>query len=79
MNIIFLFLEEDDWKWVDESPFEYNNWQDGEPNNNDDSRYCAYMYNWAGTWDDTLCTDEHQFICKAKKSEFLISIKNNTF
>ena len=65
--MFFISTEEDDWQWVDETPYEYNNWQDGEPNNLDDFRYCAKLYSW-GTWDDTLCTEELGYICKAKKN-----------
>ena len=67
-----MLIEEDDWQWVDESPFDYNNWQDGDPNNSDDSRYCAYMYSSWGTWDDAPCTDGHEYICKAKKSKLFL-------
>ena len=67
--------EEDDWQWVDESPYDYNNWQEGEPNNLDGLRYCAKMYSWAPTWDDTLCTEEHGYICKTKKSKFVIPFR----
>ena len=58
---------------MDETPFDYNNWHDGEPNSNDDLRYCAKIYeasvgdDYVGTWDDDMCDHLNGFICERKR------------
>ena len=72
--------EHDIWSWVDQTPFEYSNWQEGEPNNLDDSRYCAKVYvtgvgeEMLGKWDDTLCDKYLGFICEIKKGEKVLNL-----
>ena len=70
------------WNWVDETPFDYNNWHDGEPNHNDDFNYCAKIYeavgdDYVGTWDDDLCNNLNGFICEKKRSKHFIPIQHD--
>ena len=52
-----LLIVQGTWNWVDQTPFEYNNWQEGEPNHLDDFKYCAKIYETGvgeemlGKWD----------------------------
>ena len=66
------------WNWVDQTPFEYNNWQEGEPNHLDDFKYCAKIYETGvgeemiGKWDDTLCDEPHSFLCEKPRCKHFI-------
>ena len=64
------------WNWVDQSAYDYNHWWTGEPNHNDDMRYCAQLYAYGvgedmlGYWDDTLCSFVgNGYICERKRSK----------
>ena len=80
-NLIYLISEHDIWSWVDQTPFDYNNWQEGEPNNLDDNRYCSKVYatgvgeEMLGKWDDTLCEYPLAFICEIKRGEKVFKFK----
>ena len=73
---------------MDQTPYDYNNWQSGEPNFADDFRYCAKVYEYGvgedyiGKWDDTLCDNKLGFICEKKRCMykwFIIVIPNSIF
>ena len=73
---------------MDQTPYDYNNWQAGEPNFADDFRYCAKVYEYGvgedyiGKWDDTLCDTKLGFICEKKRcmyTWFIIVIPNSMF
>nr|XP_039269898.1 uncharacterized protein LOC120344668 isoform X2 [Styela clava] len=51
------------WRWIDGSPFNYVNWNSGEPNNvnNED---CVEMVVDHGYWNDLSCGDSRGYICE---------------
>ncbi|XP_069468594.1 C-type lectin BfL-2-like [Ambystoma mexicanum] len=49
--------------WTDGSPFNYQNWSPGEPNNYMNVEFCIEMYP-TGKWNDVPCTHKQPFICK---------------
>uniref|UniRef100_A0A1I8HVV4 C-type lectin domain-containing protein n=1 Tax=Macrostomum lignano TaxID=282301 RepID=A0A1I8HVV4_9PLAT len=54
------------WMWtVDETPMDYNNWNEGEPNNLEGEENCAEMY-LSGKWNDIRCVYRLPYICKKK-------------
>ena len=56
-----------DYGWSDGTPFDYLNWADAEPNN--DEERCVEMYAGSRRWNDQVCDSERGYVCKAKKSE----------
>jgi hypothetical protein len=46
------------WSWITGEPFQYTNWNPGEPNNSGDEGYINTYRN--GTWNDTKATDRLQ-------------------
>ena len=71
MSYYLLLLVHGQWNWVDLTAYNYKNWNDGEPNANDDLRYCAQVYKDSGHWDDTQCTQLKGYICKRRRSKIL--------
>lgn len=60
-----------EWNWADLTAYNYHHWHEGEPNSNDDLRYCAQIYPDSGDWDDTQCTKLRGYICKKRRSKIL--------
>ncbi|KAK4312213.1 hypothetical protein Pmani_016336 [Petrolisthes manimaculis] len=58
----------DNWHWIDGSPYIYNYWGDGEPNNSQGGEHCGEMivteYLFDGDWNDQICSMELPYICK---------------
>jgi hypothetical protein len=54
---------EDTFAWVDGSPFAYENWLDGEPDDTDHTQNCVAM---TGTlrWSDLPCEGQSPFVCE---------------
>uniref|UniRef100_A0AC34Q770 C-type lectin domain-containing protein n=1 Tax=Panagrolaimus sp. JU765 TaxID=591449 RepID=A0AC34Q770_9BILA len=50
------------WAWIDGSPFEYQNWQNGLPAT-DVSHICGAEYASDGTWFASICNTERPFVC----------------
>ncbi|XP_077993134.1 macrophage mannose receptor 1-like [Glandiceps talaboti] len=67
---------EDGWEWVDGTPYSFQNWASGEPNNYDndgdgDGEDCVrleYEQSKRGEWNDKGCGYSHGFICKRPKT-----------
>jgi len=52
----------------DDSPIEWKNWSDGQPNNLNSGQDCAVVRNdWNGKWDDRQCNDQRSFVCVRHK------------
>ena len=50
--------------WTDGTPFNFNRWAGGEPNNAGDED-CAHLAPWAGgDWNDMFCLQERPYICR---------------
>uniref|UniRef100_A0A3P9KK49 Macrophage mannose receptor 1 n=1 Tax=Oryzias latipes TaxID=8090 RepID=A0A3P9KK49_ORYLA len=54
--------------WSDGSPFEFENWGYGEPNNHMDSEHCTEIHQYYGQyWNDRNCESYNDWICQVKK------------
>ena len=61
------------FQWLDGTKFDYENWDRGEPNNNDaDGENClafsSLIFGKPGKWHDRSCGNKYTFVCK--KSAF---------
>nr|XP_034991462.1 C-type lectin-like [Zootoca vivipara] len=58
--------EKRDWKWIDDSVFNYNNWNRLQPNNYDGRQYCVVLQRITGflKWNDRRCDSLNTYICK---------------
>ncbi|XP_034992792.2 C-type lectin-like [Zootoca vivipara] len=54
------------WRWSDESSYNYRNWMQGEPNNLWNSEYCVALRASTGykRWIDAVCKKHKAYICK---------------
>ncbi|MBM4780919.1 MAG: hypothetical protein GQE15_24750 [Archangiaceae bacterium] len=50
------------WAWNDGTPFDFTNWQLGEPNGGSNEN-CLHQYG-SGTWNDAPCTGFDNFACQ---------------
>lgn len=57
-------VQEDEFVWTDGSFYNFTYFNDGEPNNDNDSEDCVYR-DLTGGWNDHPCENEKPFICKA--------------
>ncbi|XP_078318954.1 uncharacterized protein LOC111119491 [Crassostrea virginica] len=56
--------EEGEWEWVGgDFPWNYTNWQLGEPNNRNNAD-CNSMFASSGQWHDNICHKQLQFVCE---------------
>jgi len=53
------------FEWNDHSPFDYTNWEPGEPNNAGNGEDCVEYYPWDKMWNDDDCNKEFPFVCQA--------------
>ena len=56
------------WEWSDGTPWDYTNWQPGEPNDAGGNEDCAGMLENQGQWNDKQCSDQRTFVCKKGKN-----------
>ncbi|MEC7984726.1 MAG: lectin-like protein [Myxococcota bacterium] len=56
---------EDNFSWVSGETFDYENWNDGEPNNWESQEDCVEFYD-NGLWNDASCQKEQYFICESE-------------
>ncbi|KAK7079207.1 hypothetical protein SK128_003943 [Halocaridina rubra] len=67
---IWLGLHDDNfgnnWHWLDGSPLEYQNWIEGEPNNENGVEHCGEIrgIDYYGMWNDFPCNNVNRYICK---------------
>lgn len=65
---IGLRLQGATFKWTDGSPFEYENWDYGEPNNHNDDEHCVEVQsNYRRSWNDRHCEFYNDWICQIHK------------
>ena len=67
-------LKEGQFVWSDGTPFNssvYNDWGDGEPNNDDGNEDCVEL-DYTGRWNDIPCSGTHYYICERPKGGLLI-------
>lgn len=56
---------EGDFAWTDGTPYDYERWTGGEPNNAGDGEHCAELAGWAsGRWNDMPCNAELPYVCR---------------
>ncbi|XP_037550261.1 macrophage mannose receptor 1 [Nematolebias whitei] len=54
--------------WSDDSPFGFENWGFGEPNNYNDNEHCAEMkFSYGRHWNDIFCENYNDWICQIRK------------
>lgn len=54
--------------WSDGSPFAYEDWGYGEPNNHNDNEHCAEVTDYYGQhWNDRHCDSYNNWICQIRK------------
>ncbi|XP_077592286.1 macrophage mannose receptor 1 [Stigmatopora nigra] len=54
--------------WTDQSPYGYENWGYGEPNNYNDVEHCAEVQTYYGRhWNDRHCESYNDWICQIQK------------
>ena len=70
---IYRSSQDQTWKWADQTPVEFTNWQPGHPNPDPGTSYdCAYMYGRStppGQWLSSYCSSYHGRLCKMEKLE----------
>ena len=65
------FVADEQFRWADFSPVQFEKWATGEPNGNASDSGCVRMYTSNGIedgiWDDYFCDYHNQFVCKTPK------------
>ena len=62
------YLNNDEWHWTDGTPWQYQSWIPGEPNN--ERQRCIRMFNKKDyRWDDEWCTFNYRFFCQQGQRE----------
>lgn len=55
--------EEGTFRWEDGSPYDFEAWRPGEPNNAVEAENCAVLVGWRA-WNDTDCASTFSYICQ---------------
>ena len=58
-----------DFQWIDGKPFDYDNWNTGEPDNLGGDENCIEVYSdpghaWHDKWNDVPCNLKRNYVCK---------------
>ncbi len=57
--------DEGEFMWVDGTPFDYENWADGEPNNNGNAEDCVlFGHRNTPQWNDVYCGVYTSYVCR---------------
>ncbi len=57
--------DEGEFRWLDESPFEFSIWAEGEPNNHANAEDCVvFGHRGAPEWNDVYCGVYTSFVCR---------------
>jgi hypothetical protein len=51
-------------EWADHGPFDFRNWLQGEPNNEDGDEDCVETNFFSEGWNDNTCSAKRQFVCQ---------------
>ena len=72
------YLSSGGLQWTDGSPYEYFNWNDGEPSDEDGSENenCVELYTFNGKWNDIICGASNGYVCKVLKCKDSFYILN---
>ncbi|KAL3836018.1 hypothetical protein ACJMK2_021471 [Sinanodonta woodiana] len=65
------FFREKRFFWIDRSPLNFFNWDDGEPNLNSDTTACTELSALTGAWYDDDCSAKKGFVCKGDPNSFI--------
>ncbi|XP_072020013.1 LOW QUALITY PROTEIN: uncharacterized protein [Amphiura filiformis] len=63
---VWIGLQQDsdgNYRWIDQTLIDYQNWNTGEPNRNGDA--CGFLMTGGHTWGDDGCTTTKRYACKA--------------
>ena len=65
-------FKREDWHWYDGTSFDFRYWAELEPHS---KASCAVIAKNTGFWNDLLCTQLRQYICKTREwwSSFVFS------
>ena len=68
-HILVFIQTEDDFSWVDGSPFNFTNWNGNEGQVTKANQDCVRMRtNRGGGWGDYDCSDRRGFLCRESKA-----------
>lgn len=56
--------DEGNFKWENNSPVDYTNWNGGEPNNHNGNEHCTEARQHDGKWNDSPCSNNRNALCK---------------
>ena len=61
-------VPDSEFTWTDGTPYDFQAWAPGEPNDDDGSELCVEMYieNAPGLWNDHLCFTSRHYVCKTE-------------
>ena len=52
------------WKWLDNSPWSYENWNTNEPNSSDALCLMQYGSQYDNKWSDEFFANTHGYVCE---------------
>ena len=64
------------WTWSDGSPWEFENWASGQPDNNGHQDYVQINWQSVGGWDDMDVGANRGFICQFAGINYIAIIRN---
>ncbi|XP_072044869.1 lithostathine-like [Amphiura filiformis] len=71
---------EQDFEWIDGSPFDYDSWSLNEHDNRDVGDNCVYLNTrGSGNWNDQSCGDLLGYICKKPKGSLITLKESKTY
>ena len=58
----------EDWMWSDETPWQFENWFQGKPDNlGGEQTHLSFNFDESGHWDDDFAFQEKSFLCSRHK------------
>ena len=69
------------WIWTDGTPWRFENWNTGEPNNHQGEEHFLGIYQRGGKWNDNSNKYTAHFLCQQEiigiRNEYHLNVKNN--